>query len=212
MNLFTENSFDVFTIEGLDQRMAAIRSEIQPIFQRFHALIIEEINSTSKFDHNFHIAQHLRRSKNPPESTWCAFGGNSRGYKKYPHLQIMINPEYIFIGLAMIDNPTYEHEIAKDLLTHSKSWEGLEEDFKISRDHTKTPLDDFNETNMIDSLERVIKVKKGEIMLGRIIKPNSDLLNNADKQLEYIKKSYLWLMPVYRQALEIHLNLEKNSG
>ncbi len=32
--MFTEKSFEVFEIEGLEPRMAAIRQEIQPIFQQ----------------------------------------------------------------------------------------------------------------------------------------------------------------------------------
>lgn len=32
--MFTEESFQVFQVEGLEPRMTAIRSEIQPVFQK----------------------------------------------------------------------------------------------------------------------------------------------------------------------------------
>lgn len=31
--MFTEQSFEVFEIAGLDERMAAIRASVQPVFQ-----------------------------------------------------------------------------------------------------------------------------------------------------------------------------------
>lgn len=212
MNLFTKESFNIFQIDGLDERMKVIRRDIQPVFQDIHDLIVDELNQKADFDHEFHIAQHLRRTKNPPESTWAAFGGDSRGYKKYPHLQLMINEEYIFIGLAMIDNPLYEKEIAREFLDHPNLWDHLTTDFKISKDHTKTPLIDLTEENMTKALERVINVKKGEIMVGRMIEPDSDLLDKPDAQLAFIKESFDQIMPLYKRAIDLHFELDQENS
>lgn len=212
MKLFTKQSFDVFEVDGLDNRMDAIRSTIQPVFQEISDNLNNKLSDESGYEQEFHIAQHLRRTVNPPESTWCAFGGNNRGYKKYPHLQIQINPHYIFIGFAMIDNPKYEIEITKNLLSDSENWKKLSEDFKISKDHTKEKLIDFTNTNMETSLERVINVKKGEIMVGRIIENTSDLLDDEKEQLNFIKETYNRLMPLYKQSLDRHYELEDKAN
>lgn len=210
MKLFTQNSFDIFEVDGLDERMAVIRAEIQPIFQTINDELNDVLSEQSGYNQEFHIAQHLRRTVNPPESTWCAFGGNNRGYKKYPHLQIQINPDHIFIGLAMIDNPKYEKEIAQAFLEDISRWESFA-DFKISKDHTQTKLIDLTRENLESALERVINVKKGEIMIGRIIEPGDELLSQHEKQLDYIKETYLTLMPFYKEALDIHHELEEKD-
>lgn len=43
MLMFTEKDFDVFTIEGLDPRMAGIRSTIQPKFQELDDYFAERL-------------------------------------------------------------------------------------------------------------------------------------------------------------------------
>lgn len=81
-NTFTKEDFDVFKIEGLEQRMTAIRNQLQPKFralgQDFAKEIAVELNQEIL---PVHIAQHLRRTKNAPKDTWLAIGGDKRGYK-----------------------------------------------------------------------------------------------------------------------------------
>lgn len=40
--MFTEKSFEVFDIDGLDERMAAIRQEVQPTFQQLDEVFQQE--------------------------------------------------------------------------------------------------------------------------------------------------------------------------
>ncbi|MGO3212439.1 MAG: DUF1054 family protein, partial [Ruoffia tabacinasalis] len=98
-NIFTEEEFNLFNIKGLDTQMALIRSEIQPLFRYYGHFISEHIqtklNSTESLP--VHVAKHIQRSVHELESTWCAIGGDNRGYKKYPHFQIGIKGEYLFI-------------------------------------------------------------------------------------------------------------------
>ena len=41
--MFTEKSFEVFDIDGLDERMAAIRQEVQPTFQQLDEVFQQEL-------------------------------------------------------------------------------------------------------------------------------------------------------------------------
>lgn len=211
MKNFTKESFDVFEVDGLDNRMAVIEEKIQPVFKSIHDNIIDDLNKQSNCHNEFHIARHIRRTVHPPESTWCAFGGDNRGYKKYPHLQIQINEEYILFAFAMIDNPKYEIPIAEGLIDNNQLWSMMDSNFKIMKDHTKTDLIDFTNENILSSLERVINVKKGEIMIGRIIEKNSPLLDDSDEQLAFIKDTYQKIMPVYKYALDIHNRLDEEE-
>lgn len=209
MNYFTKETFKVFNVDGLESRMKEIRKEIQPVFEEIHDTIIEDLNKQSGYLNEFHIAQHLRRTVHPPESTWCAFGGDKRGYKKYPHFQIQINEEFIFFAFAMIDNPKYEIPIAENLIKNSDLWKAFGPDFKIMKDHTKTDIVEYTEDNMLAALNRVINVKKGEIMVGRIIESDSPFLDNNKAQIAFIKDTYHLLIPLYKLALETHMEFEK---
>ena len=108
---FDKADFNVFDIQGLDERMAGIRDRIQPKFRHFAEagahLIVSEAGPESV---PVHIAKHLRRTKHAPENTWCAIGGDARGYKKYPHFQIGIAKEGVSFYLCLIDQPVKEKE------------------------------------------------------------------------------------------------------
>jgi len=201
---FEKSDFDLFEIDGLEARMSVIREAIQPVFQYYGDTYTDYVNDYTNFEGSFHIAQHRRRTTNPPESTWSAIGGDNRGYKKYPHIQIGINDEYIFMFLSLIDNPKHEKEMAEFLLDHPTLWNDLPNDFYVSGDHTKTKTNKADEEAVRKTLQRLIKVKKGEVMLGRIITPESGLLGDGQKQEEFFKETLEVLLPIYKALLDLY--------
>ena len=38
-----------------------------------------------------HVARHARRTVNPPDDTWVAFGPDARGYKKHCHFKVAVS-------------------------------------------------------------------------------------------------------------------------
>ena len=88
---FTAKDFQVFAIPDFPGRMAAIRGQIQP---KLFALA-EEIGPKLKpivGSETFpHVAKHMRRTVNPPDDTWVAFGPEKRGYKKAQHFKVAIS-------------------------------------------------------------------------------------------------------------------------
>ena len=100
---FTKDDFAVFTIEGLEPRMSAIRKQIQPKFHLLGQGLAKELAAElNKESLPVHIAQHIRRTKNAPKDTWMAIGGNKRGYKKYPHFQLGLYGTHIFISVGFM--------------------------------------------------------------------------------------------------------------
>jgi uncharacterized protein YktB (UPF0637 family) len=207
--LFTKEDFGVFEVDGLDERMELIRERIQPVFQELGDTYTEYINEKTGYDLSFHIAQHRRRTTNPPESTWCAFGGNNRGYKKFPHVQVGINTEHIFIWASIIDNPKHEHEMGQNLIDYPENWKNLPEDYIVSKDHTIREVMPLTEASAEQTLERLLKVKKGEILIGRIIPIDSNLLEDTEKQKAFIKETIDTILPVYKQMLDTYFEKEE---
>jgi uncharacterized protein YktB (UPF0637 family) len=88
---FTAKDLQVFAIPDFPGRMAAIRGQIQP---KLFALAdeigpkLKPITSSETFSH---VAKHMRRTVNPPDDTWVAFGPEKRGYKKAQHLKLAIS-------------------------------------------------------------------------------------------------------------------------
>lgn len=211
-SFFKKSDFEIFNIDGLDERMSAIREHIQPVFQQIGDNYIDDVNEYTSFPGSFHIAQHRRRTTNPPESTWSAIGGNKRGYKKYPHIQIGINEDHIFMFLSLIDNPKHEKRMGNYLLNTPSLWSNLPDDYYLSGDHTKTDIEKAQQESIERNLQRLIKVKKGEFMLGRILTPESKELKDNEKQNEFFKDTLNVLLPIYKELLEVYQEEEANEN
>ncbi|EOH95678.1 hypothetical protein UAY_03104 [Enterococcus moraviensis ATCC BAA-383] len=203
MLMFTEKDFDVFTIEGLDPRMAEIRSTIQPKFQELDDYFAEKLGAELETEFFVHIAQHRRRTVYPPENTWSALSQKKRGYKMEAHFQLGIWSDYVFMWLSLIDNPKNEKEIAQAFLDNQALFEPLDDDFYLSIDHTQPEIERLNEADLEKHLTRLRDVKKGEFQIGRVIRKTDDLLNDPEKARAYMLKTYEELLPLYRLAIEL---------
>lgn len=201
---FRKKDFEIFEVEGLDARMHEIRKRIQPVFQYIGDTHTDYINDYTGFDGSFHIAQHRRRTTNPPESTWSAIGGDNRGYKKYPHIQIGINEEHIFMFLSLIDNPKHEKAMGSFLLNRPELWSDLSDDYYISGDHTKAAIKKAKVDTIEHTLDRLLNVKKGEFMIGRILTPSSEELMDDTMQDKFFKETVDGLLPMYKELLDLH--------
>jgi uncharacterized protein YktB (UPF0637 family) len=200
MLMFTEKDFDVFTIDGLDPRMAEIRAEIQPKFQELDDYFAEKLGEKLETEFFVHIAQHRRRTVYPPENTWSALSQKKRGYKMEAHFQLGIWPEYLFMWLSLIDNPKNEKEIAQAFLDNPKLFKQLPDDVYVSIDHTQPQVERLNEVDLEKLLVRFRDVKKGEFQIGRIIEKTDPVLNDPEKAREYMLQTYEALVPLYQLA------------
>ena len=199
--MFTQKSFEIFSIDGLEARMAEIRSEIQPVFSEIGQKLLTELSAKiSNQEFYFHIAQHRRRTANAPENTWSAISTKARGYKMEAHFQLGIWEDYVFIYLSMIDQPKKQKEYA-ELLTNLSVEKMLTEDFIISKDHTKAevfPLSAFSE-----AAERLGKVKKSELEIGRLWPKERFDGKEDSKILAEMLATIDQLLPIYQKLMEV---------
>lgn len=164
--MFEDRSFQVFDIEGLEPRMTAIRSEIQPVFQAIGEQAIAKLEPKMKTDLFLHIAQHRRRSVYPPESTWAAISTKKRGYKMEPHFQVVVWPEYVACFLAIIDQPPKKAAYAEYLLEHQEAV--LKAAEILQKDHTGAAYERMSPEVLEKTLKRLRDVKKGELLIGNV--------------------------------------------
>ncbi|MFZ3579621.1 YktB family protein [Virgibacillus sp. DJP39] len=199
---FKKNDFQTFTIDGLDSRMEAIRERIQPKFQAVGEEIKTDLSNTLGYDMYVHIAQHARRTVNPPKDTWMAFCNNKRGYKQHPHFQIGLFDDHLFLWLAYIYEVPNKKEIAEIFLDHTDDIrKSIPGDYMVSLDHTKKSATELGSINLTESLERFQNVKKAEFLIGRHFAPDNPLLRDGKTFLNEVKNTFETLSPLYKLSM-----------
>ena len=95
--------FEIFNDQTLAGRMHLIKTVIDPKFEQVAPTIIASLQTPSEPPFYAHVAKHLRRFKNPPVDTWVAFSQNKRSYKAWPHFELGLWPDRLFIYFDILD-------------------------------------------------------------------------------------------------------------
>ncbi|MFA9557306.1 YktB family protein [Evansella sp. AB-rgal1] len=199
---FQKEDFEVFYLEGLDERMAAIQEKIQPKFKEIGESVAEDLSSYVNNEMFLHIAKHARRSVNPPKDTWMALCHNKRGYKKHPHFQVGLFDDHVFIWLAYIYELPNKTDIAQRFLDDMDSIRSnVPSDYVISLDHMKKDAESLESIDLHHSLQRFRDVKKAEFLIGRHVKANDPILEDGEKLIEFIKQTFKTLSPLYKISM-----------
>lgn len=167
---WTTDDFNVFSIEGLEYRMNALQTKIQPKFEVIGEQISTYLSSRGTGEFFPHVAKHARRTVNPPNDSWVAFAPAKRGYKALPHFQIGLWGTHLFIILAVIYENPDKKGIAERLKQNVKTITSLPEGFVVSGDHMKPEaflVDEIGTNGVVSLLDRLESVKKAEFIIGR---------------------------------------------
>jgi len=201
---FTNTDFRTFTIEGLEERMDALKTHIRPkleeLGQHFSPLLTAETGD----EMYTHVAKHARRTINPPNDTWVAFANNPRGYKMLPHFQIGLWETHVFIWFALIYEAPHKEEFGKTLEANlAKVYEQTPDHFVWSIDHTKPAVvrqSELTKKDLQDMFIRLQKIKKAEILCG-INLPKDEVLKMAPADfLETAESVFKKLIPLYKMV------------
>jgi len=206
---FTNEDFDVFEINGLDERMEAIKKIIRPKLQAYGEHFSHILSTLTGEEIFPHVAKHARRSVNPPDDTWVAFASNKRGYKKLPHFQIGLWKTHVFIWFAVIYECPIKQEFGKALQNNLENYiNNIPEHFVWSIDHTKpdvTKHDELNKGEIEQMLHRLQNVKKAELLCGVNI-PRDEVINlSKEEYLTLIEQTFKTLLPLYELSKKIYV-------
>ncbi|MDQ0059515.1 YktB family protein [Paenibacillus harenae] len=202
---FTQEDFNVFQLEGLEERMAGIQERIQPKFQAIGERLAGELAVQAGDEMHLHIAKHARRKVNPPKDTWLSICNNKRGYKSHPHFQLGLFDDHLFLWLALIYEVPNKAQIATAYLDKLDDViAAVPENYMISLDHTKkeaTRIGDMSTEDWNKALVRFRDVQKAELLIGRHIPADDALLRSGDILLKFASSTFETLMPLYRMSL-----------
>ena len=203
--MFKEEDFNTFIIEGLDERMNAIKERIQPKFKKIGEELTAHLASLVGNEMYLHIAKHARRTVNPPNDTWLAIAHNKRGYKKHPHFQLGLFDDHVFVWFALIYEVPNKKEIAQQFLNHMDDiYETIPDDFVISLNHMKKDAllkSELNKEEIQGILKEFRNVKKVEFLVGKHIAKDDPILNDEKTLLSKVEEIYSTLTPLYKLSL-----------
>ncbi|ABY44955.1 YktB family protein [Bacillus mycoides] len=201
LQTFTSTDFEVFTVDGLEERMSAIKTNIHPKLEALGEQFAEYLSQQTDESFFYHVAKHARRKVNPPNDTWVAFSTNKRGYKMLPHFQIGLWGTHAFIYFGLIYECPQKVETAHAFLEHLNDLKtNIPNDFVWSIDHTKpgVKLHKTLETEDLQKMiERLATVKKAELLVGIHISPEEFSAMTNEQFLAKIESTMQPLLPLY---------------
>jgi uncharacterized protein YktB (UPF0637 family) len=199
---FCTEDFQVFQIDGLDERMEAIREIIRPKFEWLGAHYAPILSVHTGEEMVYHIAKHARRTVNPPKDTWIAWAGNKRGYKMLPHFQLGLWETHLFLWFAVIYEAPAKGAIAEAMLEQlDEVMTTVPSHYVWSWDHTKPETvvhSSLTKEQLAGSLQRVIDVKKAELLCGIQLGPEDPILHQPEALLKRIEETFTTLSSLYQ--------------
>lgn len=198
---WTNKDFDVFKIDGLEQRMEALTSIVRPKFQLLGELFSDYFSVNLGEEFFPHIAKHARRTVNPPKDSWIAFSSYKRGYKSLPHFQIGLWDNYLFIIIAIIYEAPQKTVMANRLLENKEIFNSLPNDFVFSGNHMSQEvisLEVGRENQLEHALEKLRDVKKRDFLVGRYISREEAVQLSPDEFMNLTKDTFDALLPIYK--------------
>src|SRR2546427_10359086 len=173
---FVAGDFKIFDVKGFKPRMTEIRSRVRPKLDAFGESLTPSVGRSVGGDVFAHVAQHARRTVNPPDDTWVAFGPDARGYKKHSHFKIAVSRSavrFLFeVGPEHADKKRWAAAWKRNaprlgpVLRRVKglAWFKNEHDDEPAAILTDLPADDV--ARLVEELTRR---RDGQLVLGRAV-------------------------------------------
>jgi len=199
---FQQEDFDVFTIDGLDARMEAIKKVVRPKLEAIGQHFTPILSAHTGDEMFFHVAKHARRTVNPPDDTWVAWAADKRGYKKHPHFQVGLWKTHLFVWYAVIYESPAKKQVSEALRAHLDEIVTLiPGDFRWSLDHTQPDSRshaELGKAGVEKLLDRLAQVKKAEILCGINIDRHDPILADGAALLSRLEETFSVLSRLYR--------------
>ena len=167
---FIRRDFEVFAIEGFSARMAKLDELINPRLIRLTDDMAPELSRTLHLQLFPHIARHMRRTANPPNETFAAFGPSRSGYKRYAYLALCVSRAGIHARAVVKPDADDRPEVARTLKSNSaalqKSFRGTRIQQYQNWNCREMPRSITAGADFFDGLAEALAKKSGVIDVG----------------------------------------------
>lgn len=174
--LFTSKEFDVFKIPDFQDRMIALRERVRPRLEALGETLRPALAKTVGRDVFAHVAKHARRTVNPPDDTWVAFGPDKRGYKKDVHFKVAVSRNCLRFLFEV--GPEYQSKARWASLWAKKTGEMAPTLKKVKglgwfkNEHDEEPatlLKDLSPEAFRHLAQELTRTRDGQFVLGRLV-------------------------------------------
>jgi uncharacterized protein YktB (UPF0637 family) len=218
-NGFTDHEFDIFDRAGFATRMPAIRAEITPRLKALGEQIAPSLPEMTHRELYAHVAQHLRRTVNPPVETWVAFSPSPRAYKPFIHLRVAINGG----GLKVVchleedseDKATFADGLQRNaaaLARHLAAHPEIRAGDVRGKEAGATPYRPWSEAELAALAERLARVKAQDASFAIPMNRNQAVVASPATLVEAALDAMRTLLPIYRLGTEPGVVLDGARG
>jgi uncharacterized protein YktB (UPF0637 family) len=202
---FVAGDFRIFDVKGFKPRMTEIRARVRPKLGAFGESLASSVGRSVGGEVFAHVAQHARRTVNPPDDTWVAFGPDVRGYKKHSHFKVAVSRHcvrFLFeVGPEHADKKRWASawkRSAGKLGPVLRRVRGLAW-FRNEHDETPaTPLADLSPDQLGALADELVRTRDGQLVLGRAV-PAEEAARWTEAQYRTAAlETFRTLAPLYR--------------
>ena len=122
---FTKKDLEIFEVLGFADRMQLIADVIRPKLTKLGELLQPQLSRLVGHEVYQHVAEHARRTVNPPVETWVAFGPDARGYKPYAHFALCVGSIGVQARVMVKQECRSRQEYGQQLASHAERFRDL---------------------------------------------------------------------------------------
>jgi uncharacterized protein YktB (UPF0637 family) len=202
---FNGADFKVFDVQGFRPRMEEIRGRLRPKLEAMGHSLLPAVGRATGAPAFAHVARHARRTVNPPDDTWVAFGPDQRGYKKHCHFKVAVSRRcvrFLFeIGPEHDDKKRWAAAWKRSAgklgpvlrRVHGLAWFRNEHD-----EEPGAPLADLTPDRLAALADELIRTREGQLVLGRVV-PAEEAARWTEAQYRAAAlETFRMLAPLYR--------------
>ena len=200
---FCEQDFEVFSVPGLDDRMASLKAHLRPKLEQLGEDFSERLSEWIGRPVYAHVAKHARRTVNPPSDSWVAFCTDKRGYKKHPHFQIGAWKTHAFALFGLIYESPARSIFAANLKANAAEVLSIVPDeFVWVPNHMDPNALSAKEVDAekLFALADGLQKRQGELLVGVTISREQAVKMTGDEFVSKVSDCFHTLLPVFELA------------
>ena len=202
---FYAADFKVFDESSFKGRMSGIRQRLRPKLEAIGHSLAQGVGRSTGGEVFAHVAKHARRTVNPPDDTWVAFGPNARGYKKHAHFKVAVSRgavRFLFeIGPEHEDKKRWAAAWKKSAprlapvlrRVNGLAWVKNEHD-----EEPASPLADLSAEQLAQLGDELTRTRDGQLVLGRMIQSSEAARWTEARYRDAALETFRALAPLYR--------------
>jgi uncharacterized protein YktB (UPF0637 family) len=202
---FVAADFKTFEVKGFQPRMKEIRERVRPKLEAFGHSLAPAVARSLGGDVFAHVAKHARRTVNPPEDTWVAFGPDQRGYKKHCHFKVAVSRNcvrFLFeVGPEHADKKRWAAAWRKSAPRLGPVLRRVPDLAWFKNEHDEdpaAPLADLETEHLAALGDELCRTRDGQVILGRAVPASEAARWTEARYREAALGTFRALAPLYR--------------